>query len=386
MKVLILSPQPFFVERGTPINIRQICTSLSSAGHEVTLLSYPLGNDIGIKNVEIKRSPRVPFITSIKPGPSLKKIILDFFFFFSALKLVLTKKFDVYHGVEEAGFIAGFLSLFNKKPFVFDVDSSMSSQLQESGFIKLSFIINLFKSFESFFFKRASKVLTVCSALSNEVLKLCPDAKIHQIEDFPIEKLCTDLTSSEYCFREKHNIEKKIILYAGNFEPYQGVELLIESYAQTSNELKEQSHLVLVGSQNPKIKNLVTGLELEDKVTFTGHVQSSFMPSIHSQAEVLISPRLKGVNTPLKIYTYMDSQRLIIATDIHSHTQVLSEKSAILTKVDRKEFSKALELAFKKDHSDKIKEAKYLVDTKYSVARFNKEIISLYRELEVSLA
>ena len=116
MKILILSPQPFFTARGTPINIREVAYSLSNAGHEVTLLCYHLGEDIKIgNNIEIYRSLAVPFIDSVKPGASLKKIILDFFFFFSALKLILTRKYDVYHGVEEAGFIAGFFSLISKK-------------------------------------------------------------------------------------------------------------------------------------------------------------------------------------------------------------------------------------------------------------------------------
>ena len=88
MKILILSPQPFFTARGTPINIRQILLALSKAEHEVTLLCYPLGQNLEIENVEIKRSIGVPFISSIRPGPSLKKIALDFFFFFSALRLI----------------------------------------------------------------------------------------------------------------------------------------------------------------------------------------------------------------------------------------------------------------------------------------------------------
>ncbi len=377
MKVLILSPQPFFTARGTPINIRQILFALSQAEHEVTLLCYPLGQDLKIENVEVKRSLSVPFISSIKPGPSFKKIVLDFFFFFSALKLILSKKYDVYHGVEEAGFIAGFFSIFTKKPFIFDVDSSMSSQLEESGFIKYNFLISAFKSVEKFFFNRATKVLTVCSALSKDVLKLCPNANICQIEDFPASNTSKD----EFSLKDTYKIDKKIILYAGNFEPYQGVELLINSYSKINKEVRDKACLVLVGKSNNKIESLVSNLKLEDEVIFTGHIANKFMPSIHKQANVLVSPRLSGVNTPLKIYTYMDSERLIVATDIYSHTQVLNSECALLAKANVEDFSIALENAFEKEHSEKISKAKDLVETRYSIKRFNKEILKLYSEI-----
>ena len=46
-------------------------------GHEVDVLAYPLGEDVDIPNVSIHRIPGVPFIRSIKMGPSAKKLLLD---------------------------------------------------------------------------------------------------------------------------------------------------------------------------------------------------------------------------------------------------------------------------------------------------------------------
>jgi glycosyltransferase involved in cell wall biosynthesis len=43
------------------------------------------------------------------------------------------------------------------------------------------------------------------------------------------------------------------------------------------------------------------------------------------QADILVSPRLTGRNTPMKIYSYLDSGRPVIATRIPSHTQILDE-------------------------------------------------------------
>ena len=43
MRILLIAPQPFFTQRGTPINVRQMAQTLSEAGHEVHLATYPMG-------------------------------------------------------------------------------------------------------------------------------------------------------------------------------------------------------------------------------------------------------------------------------------------------------------------------------------------------------
>jgi glycosyltransferase involved in cell wall biosynthesis len=43
-----------------------------------------------------------------------------------------------------------------------------------------------------------------------------------------------------------------------------------------------------------------------------------------------VSPRLKGLNTPMKIYSYLDSGSAVLATRLPTHTQVLDERMAYL--------------------------------------------------------
>jgi glycosyltransferase involved in cell wall biosynthesis len=54
------------------------------------------------------------------------------------------------------------------------------------------------------------------------------------------------------------------------------------------------------------------------------------LPALLRQADVLVSPRLKGLNTPMKIYSYLDSGTAVLATRLPTHTQVLDDRSAYL--------------------------------------------------------
>ena len=52
-------------------------------------------------------------------------------------------------------------------------------------------------------------------------------------------------------------------------------------------------------------------------------------------AAVLISPRLDGTTTPLKIYSYLHANKPIVATNITAHTQLLSPETAVLVEPNK---------------------------------------------------
>ena len=54
---------------------------------------------------------------------------------------------------------------------------------------------------------------------------------------------------------------------------------------------------------------------------------------------LLVSPRSRGTNTPLKIYQYLRSGKAIVATRLLTHTQVLSDETAILTEATPQAFA-----------------------------------------------
>src|SRR4029450_6147851 len=64
--------------------------------------------------------------------------------------------------------------------------------------------------------------------------------------------------------------------------------------------------------------------------TFVPAVPPSEVFLYHQLADVLVTTRSRGTNTPLKIYQYLRAGRPIVATAIRSHTQVLDQACAEL--------------------------------------------------------
>ena len=102
MKILLLAPQPFYTQRGTPIAIRNLASVLGNAGHQIDLLTYPGGTDVELSNTQIIRLWKIPFIGDVPVGFSIKKLLYDFLMFFAVFWKVLTNRYDVIHAVEES--------------------------------------------------------------------------------------------------------------------------------------------------------------------------------------------------------------------------------------------------------------------------------------------
>lgn len=394
LSILLIAPQPFFVNRGTPINVRAIAESLASAGYKVDLLVFPQGQDISIPNVTIHRAFNFLGLREVPIGPSWRKIALDIGLTFSAFRLALNQRYAVIHGVEEGAFIAGMLAKITSTKWIFDMDSCMSTQLQDSGFLNCRPLLWLFSKFEQFCLRRASAILTVCGSLSDKAKTIAPNVRIKQIEDFPLEGATTAPEQRVKQLTSQLNPNQRpILLYTGNLETYQGIDLLIRSFALSMKRAEYRAInplLLIVGGEDRQVshyKELCRQLEIESNVCFTGPQPASDMGSYMSMASVLISPRLHGSNTPLKIYTYMAAAKPIVATSIVSHTQVLSNESAYLAAPTVDEFSLALCAALETNSAavtarqNRTAAALKLIESRYNRRIFAEAIADLYSEL-----
>ena len=87
-----------------------------------------------------------------------------------------------------------------------------------------------------------------------------------------------------------------------------------------------------------------------------------------SPVRSLIRPESRGTNTPLKIYQYLRSGKPIVATRLLTHTQVLSDDTAILTGPTAAEFAAGVLAGLRDlDRAARVgRQALALAETKYS--------------------
>ena len=383
MRVLFISPQPFFRVRGTPINIRNVVTALGRAGHEIDLLCYPFGEDQEIEGVRVLRSPRVPGIRDVGVGPSLAKIPLDLLMACKTFWLLLTRRYEVVHAVEESVFFAAWFNrwLFRRPRLVYDMDSCISDQLEYSGKVRSKLVLRLIEWMERRAIQRAAFTLTVCESLSGTVRRLAPDARVVQIEDAPLDDAFEP--DEETAARLRAEIGPgPYLVYTGNFESYQGLDLL----ARAAGHMRGAGRLVLAGGQPEQIEAL-RALAAEsgagERFHFAGARPMEEMAGFYTLAQGLLSPRSEGTNTALKVYSYMQSGRPIVATDLPTHTQVLDQDCAFLADPVPEAYAAALDaaLADPDEARTRGRRAKEKVEAEYSLPAFRRKVVAAYESL-----
>ena len=126
-RVLFLASQPFFEWRGSPIRLGFDVRALAENGYEVDFLTLPIGEEREIPGVRIIRVPNLIFRKSIKIGPSVPKLIFDVIMLFRGLGLIMRNRYQVIHGIEDAGAVACVLAGLARCKLVFEKHSDPAS-------------------------------------------------------------------------------------------------------------------------------------------------------------------------------------------------------------------------------------------------------------------
>lgn len=335
MKILLLAPHPFFQQRGTPIAERMVIETLARQGHEIDVLTYAEGEDVEIPGCRIRRIPRLPFVRRIQPGFSLKKLANDAVMLVTALETVRRGSYDLVHAVEESAFMALAARWLFHTPYVYDMDSGLARQMMD----KLPFLRRLrrpLEGIESAAVRGSVATLAVCRTLEDQARACHPEGLVARIEDVSLLE-----TGGE----EADDVpEGPVAMYVGNLQSYQGIDLLLDSFRRALREVPD-AKLVVIGGDEESLRQYqarAADLGIGDAVRFLGPRPVERLGAYLRRATVLVSPRIHGENTPMKVYSYLDSGRPVLATRLPTHTQVLTDDIARLAEPEPEAMGRAL--------------------------------------------
>ena len=372
----MLAPEPFFQPRGTPISIYFRLKTLSDLGHTVDLITYHIGENREFPGLNILRISNIFGIRKIKIGPSFTKIPLDLLLLLKAAWQVMTKRYDLIFSHEEAAFIGIVLGRVFKLPHLYDMHSSLPQQLINFNFTRSQVLVQIFKMMERQVLKNSSSILVICPDLQKIVADEGYGDRSVLLENFL--DFNPSLTPEDTILPNRETLAptgEKIVVYTGNFQSYQGVHLLLEAASEMKNDPVK---FVLVG-ETPQgvslMKQKAEACGIGDKIYFTGQIPPQRVPYYISLADVLVSPRISGTNTPLKIYSFLKSGKPIVATRLWTHTQVLNDDISILVNPVSKSMADGIRRAlFTQEGENKGKAAKRFAADKYSYENYREKL------------
>jgi len=379
-KALVIAPQPFFTARGTPFSVYFRTLITVEQGVNVDLLTYGEGQDVDIPGVRIIRIPRFAMFGDVKTGPSGLKLFLDFFIILWTLGLLLVNRYDFVHAHEESVFFCRFLKPIFRFKLVYDMHSSLPQQLTNFSFTKSRLLIGLFEKLENTSIRAADVVITICPALADYVDQLIGKQNKHLLIEnsiFDEVKLLPAAAQGKPGKRQKDIVEpltlpkdQPLVVYAGTLEAYQGIDLLISAFSRVLAVKPDALLLIVGGSQNQvkQYSDIAIQENLGKSCLFTGRVPQVLAKHYNARANVIVSPRISGTNTPLKVYEQLFCGVPLVATNIYSHTQVLNDNVAFLVDPDPESMASGIIMALNDQNmaAAKVTNARELYENKYS--------------------
>ncbi len=316
-KILYVHNADFSKPCANRIQVLKMCKAFKKIGQSITLVGFNC--DKGI----IKKfyGEDVDFdVVSLKPFGNyyIKSLLL----FLKFLKL----KSD-YNWVYTRDLIFAFLvsKLFKRKKVIYELHDASKDKIWH------------------FLFKRTFKNLHCCIVISEGlkddlIKKGFNEDKIYVFHDgVDLEKFDIDISKEEARNILKLPKDKIIITYTGSLQNWKGYETFLKSYDYLEN--KENIIYLIVGGGEKQINRLRKKYKYKN-IIFVPFVDHSKIHLFLKASDILVIPNSSKYKisvkytSPLKLFEYMASKRPIIASNLPSIKEVVSENEVLFFKAD----------------------------------------------------
>jgi glycosyltransferase involved in cell wall biosynthesis len=285
------------------------------------------------------------------------------------------------------GLVGVWLAKWLAIPHLYDMHSSLPQQLSNFKYSRSSWLRGLFTWAEGQMVHRSQVVITICQELQDTVAEMGAGERSLLIENVMGGDVDEPPSRSAAEIRAAWGItaDAPLALYTGTFEAYQGVDMLIAAAAMVGAR-RPDARVLVVGGEPAQVASATekaAAAGASAVMIFTGQQPAKEIPGFVQAADLLVSPRIRGTNTPLKIYSYLRSGKPIVATNLLTHTQVLTPEIAKLVDPRPEPFADAM-LALIEDPGERGRlgdAARAVAVEKYSRQSYLKRTAEAYQRL-----
>jgi len=225
--------------------------------------------------------------------------------------------------------VAGRLGL----PLVYEVRAFWEDAAVDHGTCREGDLrYRLTRALESFVLRRADAITTICGGLRREIVaRGIPDSRVTVIpnavdlERFPLGG------EPDPTLAQELGVDGKLVLgFIGSFYAYEGLRLLLEALpAIVAGEPLTRLLLVGGGREEPGLKQLARDLGVAEHVVFVGRIPHDQVQRYYDLVTVFVYPRLPmrltDIVTPLKPLEAMARGRLVVASDVGGHRELIRD-------------------------------------------------------------
>lgn len=326
--VLVLAPQPFYEDRGTPIALMHVLSAMSRLGILVDVVTFPVGAEVHLPGLRIIRAGPSFGIKRVPIGLSTTKLVFDVALTIQAWRQLRRQTYSAIYASEEAILPAILLGRRSGVPVIYDMQSSLPEQLMVHRLLRNSAAQFWLHGWERWFVRK-SAVIACSAGLEEHVLSIDDGATL---EGWRYPGVVPSQSPAEIAQLRRDLMiptDAPVIFYGGTFEHYQGINELLEAIPQVLVRIPN-AVFVLAGTSRDEATARAAATIPERSIRFVGRLPRVTALAYLALADIVVSARRAGRNLPLKIIDYMAAGKAIVATDHPAHRIALDETRALL--------------------------------------------------------
>ncbi|HUN21917.1 MAG TPA: glycosyltransferase [Anaerolineales bacterium] len=175
--------------------------------------------------------------------------------------------------------------------------------------------------------------------------------------------------------------EQKILLFLSRIDPKKGLEMLLPAFKNCC-QLHQNLHLIIAGSGEPtyerSIKNLVSQLDIEHSITFTGHVSGNQKLLLFAGADLFVLPSYSE-NFGVSVIEAMAAGLPVLISKNVAISNEITSASAGLDFDTSKTLEEKIHQFLSQSNRNKLStNARHLAHVSFSSKQMANNLISLY--------
>jgi PEP-CTERM/exosortase A-associated glycosyltransferase len=185
------------------------------------------------------------------------------------------------------------------------------------------------KKIETAVCRRADHIAILCEGLKKDLVQRgIPAHKITPVFNGVNPDDFQPCPADEEYLQEWGVSGKNVIGFIGSFYRYEGLDLLVRSFARIGADQPDTVLLLVGGGEmEVELRGLISSLGLTDRVLMPGRIPHERVPGVYAMIDILAYPRysmrLTELVTPLKPLEAMAMGKVLVASDVGGHKELI---------------------------------------------------------------
>ncbi|RJP80605.1 MAG: glycosyltransferase family 1 protein [Candidatus Zixiibacteriota bacterium] len=345
LNVAMVAACPFPTSQGSQVLIRELSEALVRRGHRVHVVTYHFGQDLPCPGVVIHRIPELFHYAKFRSGPEIRKPLLDLLLMRKLDQVVRRENIQVIHAHNYEAPVAAFpVRLRRKVPVVYHSHNTMSDEFYTYFRLKIPQALarGAAHLMDRIIPCRADFVIAINRRVAAFLMEQgVPPAKIKYIPpgiDFgppagpPNPKL-----------RRRYGTgDGPLILYVGNLDGYQRLDLLLDALPAVFNEIPGARLMVATGSDTTALRAAAQSRGWASRLVVVANPSFAQVRDLMALGSVAVNPRVSWSGFPIKLLNYMAAGLPVVAFRGAAEPVISGETGVLVPAGDAGAFSRAL--------------------------------------------